>query len=135
MQNYAPFLINLLSTNRLSGAIVGNKLRFSTKSAVNKHFIVLASDHDDPDAGARRLSSRPEHVSRANKSRESGLIVTGGAILSDTKSEDATMIGSVMIMEADSEEEVRKYLNEDPYVTNKVWAGYEVLGFKMAFKA
>ncbi|KAF0516430.1 putative YCII-related domain protein [Gigaspora margarita] len=124
-----PFLINLLSTNRLSGAIVGNKLRFSTKSAV------LASDHDDPDAGARRLSSRPEHVSRANKSRESGLIVTGGAILSDTKSEDATMIGSVMIMEADSEEEVRKYLNEDPYVTNKVWAGYEVLGFKMAFKA
>ncbi|CAG8651812.1 27660_t:CDS:2 [Gigaspora margarita] len=117
-----PFLINLLSTNRLSGAIVGNKLRFSTKSA--------ASDHDDPDAGARRLSSRPEHVSRANKSRESGLIVTGGAILSDTKSEDATMIGSVMIMEADSEEEVRKYLNEDPYVTNKVWAGYEVLGFK-----
>ncbi|RIB23246.1 hypothetical protein C2G38_2139841 [Gigaspora rosea] len=109
-----PFLLNVLSTNRLSGAI--------------------ASDHDDPDAGARRLSSRPEHVSRANKSRETGLIVTGGAILSDTKSEDATMVGSVLIMEADSEEEVRKYLDEDPYVINKVWAGYEVLGFKLAFK-
>ncbi|CAG8570838.1 12267_t:CDS:2 [Cetraspora pellucida] len=119
------FLINVLSTNRLSRAsIVGNKLRFSTKSA--------ASDHDDPDAGARRLSSRSEHLSRVKKFKESGLIVTGGAILSDTKSEDATMIGSVMIMEADNEDEVRKYIEEDPYVINKVWAGYEILGFKLA---
>ncbi|CAG8845149.1 589_t:CDS:1, partial [Racocetra persica] len=51
------------------------------------------SDRDDPDAGARRLSSRPEHLSRCKKAKESGLIVSGGAILSDTKSEDASMIG------------------------------------------
>ncbi|CAG8791076.1 11637_t:CDS:1, partial [Dentiscutata erythropus] len=85
---------------------------------------------DAPDASARRLSFRPAHLSRAAKFKESGLIVAGGAILSDTKSEDAEMVGSVLIMDADSEEEVRKFLEEDPYVVNKVWGGYEIMGFK-----
>ena len=41
------------------------------------------------------------------------------------------MIGSCMIWEAESEEEVRQKLQNDPYVEGKVWEDWDILPFKM----
>jgi uncharacterized protein YciI len=36
-----------------------------------------------------------------------------------------------MIFEAESEEQIRQEIEQDPYVINKVWERYEIWPFKM----
>ncbi|KAF9110400.1 hypothetical protein BGX27_006384 [Mortierella sp. AM989] len=80
---------------------------FSTSAAslTKKQFIVLARDYTDADALSRRLTVRPKHLVGANELKKSGTLELGGALLTD-HSESGTMIGSVMIFNAESMEEV-----------------------------
>ncbi|CAG8558003.1 2655_t:CDS:2 [Acaulospora morrowiae] len=91
--------------------------------------IPLATDFSDPDAFDRRLPVRPRHLDNTKKSKEFGFLLTGGAILADH--DKGEMIGSMMVFEAESEEQVREAVEQDPYVIEKVWERYEIIPIKM----
>lgn len=91
-------------------------------------YLVIAKDGTDPDAPARRQEVREEHLERVQPAVDSGFVKLGGALLSG----DGTMVGSAMLLEADSEEEVRAFINKDVYTTGGVWQSYEVYPFKRA---
>ena len=91
-------------------------------------FLVLADDYKDADALNRRLSVREEHLKRVRVDKTTGKFIIGGAKLST----DNKMIGSMLVVEFDTENEVRDWINKDPYVTGKVWEHIEVLPFRVA---
>ncbi|KZO91932.1 hypothetical protein CALVIDRAFT_601890 [Calocera viscosa TUFC12733] len=75
---------------------------------MSKVFFVYAPDFTDEGAPERRNKVRPEHLAAA-KLREGTLL--GGPMID----ESGTMRGSTMFVNADSEEEVRKRVEEDIY--------------------
>ncbi len=66
-----------------------------------------------PDAAELRRPVRAEHLTRAAKLRDEGVIVEIGAF--------ADMSGSLMIVRAPSEEAALAIAREDPYVRSGVW--------------
>src|SRR3954454_13662876 len=101
-----------------------------------KQFLLLATDYTDTETYSRRLLVREEHLARAKVSKERGFMIMGGAILADQgpnveSSSERKMVGSLMIFEAESEEQIRQEIEQDPYVINKVWERYEIWPFKM----
>lgn len=85
-------------------------------------FIVTGYDGTDENAMERRLAARPSHIELGNKLREEGKHLYGVALLD----EQDRMIGSVLITEFDSREELGKWLEIEPYVTGKVWERIDV---------
>jgi hypothetical protein len=62
---------------------------------------------------------------------ERGRVLIGGAILDEA----GDMVGSVLLTDFTSREEVEEWVAEDPYVTGDVWKEIEVLGFRPAVGA
>lgn len=101
-----------------------------------KQFLLLAKDYKDAEAYSRRLSVRGEHLEKAKLAKKRGFIIAGGAILENPEpnvesSVEGKMVGSLFIFEAENEEQIRKEIEQDPYVVNKVWEKYEISPFKM----
>ncbi|KAI9470468.1 hypothetical protein BDB00DRAFT_862584 [Zychaea mexicana] len=109
------------------------KRAFSTSTPASKQFLVLIRDFKDSEALNRRLLIRDLHLKGANKEAAAGQLLCGGAVL-DTH-ESGKMVGSCMIWEAESEEEVRKKLQADPYFEGKVWEDWDIFPFKVAVGA
>lgn len=80
-------------------------------------FMVLGYDGKDEQALERRLAVREAHLKKAAELSESGKWLYASAILDD----DAKMIGSMIVCDYPSREELDKWLEEEPYVTGKVW--------------
>lgn len=78
---------------------------------------------DFPGALQKRLEARPKHLAGLKPEIEAGRAVFGGATLSKQPAPGETpdMTGSVMLIKADSEEEVRAALENDPYTKAGVW--------------
>jgi uncharacterized protein YciI len=91
-------------------------------------YLIMAEDGNDDDALQRRMTARPDHLIKASKLKASKNFIIGGAVLN----EQEKMTGSVMIMEFESEEEVNKWLSEEPYVNGNVWKKITVKRFKVA---
>lgn len=89
-------------------------------------FIVHAYDYAD--ALERRLAARPAHLEGVRSLKKRGEFILGGALLSS----EGQMIGSMMLMEFPSREELDVWLGVEPYVTNAVWERIEVNPFRMA---
>jgi len=88
----------------------------------------MAYDGTDAKALERRLAVREKHLERARRYKSDGRLTFGGAILDG----EGKMIGSVMLLSNMTQEEVKKFLDEDPYVKDGVWEKYEVKPFRMA---
>ncbi|CAG8436807.1 6893_t:CDS:10 [Ambispora gerdemannii] len=111
-------------------------------------------DYSDAEALSRRLAVREAHLARIKESREKGTLILGGALLKDAKTDvdngvgvgdgsesvkaneepKEIMNGSLMILEAETVQDVHKFVEQDPYVTGSVWERVVVLPFKMAPK-
>ena len=91
-------------------------------------FLILANDYTDAYVLERRLAIRPQHVERMAVEKAAGNFVFGGAKLGD----DGNMIGSMLVINADSVAAARQWAQQDPYVTEKVWESVEVLPFRVA---
>ncbi len=91
-------------------------------------FLILADDFTDADALVRRLSVREEHLKRMRIEKEKGKFITGGAKLDAANK----MHGSMLVVELENEEAVKEWVNEDPYVTGKVWEHIRILPFRVA---
>ena len=90
-------------------------------------FLITAYDGKDDKALDRRLAARDSHLARGKTFSDLGNILKGGAIISDA----GAMIGSALLVEFDSREEVDKWLEEDPYVAGNVWNEITVVQVKL----
>ncbi|KAG0281958.1 hypothetical protein BGZ95_000023 [Linnemannia exigua] len=103
----------------------------ATANAAKNQFIVIARDYQDPEALTRRLDVRPKHLVSVRDLHKSGALQSGGALLT-AHSETGKMIGSILVFQADTAEEVRQLIEKDHYRTGKVWEEYEILPFRSA---
>ena len=94
---------------------------------MNQH-IVTAYDHTTDGALETRMNVRPHHLDEARELKENGNYVIGGAILND----EGNMIGSVMIVQFETEEELQAWQQREPYVTQKVWETVDIKPFRVA---
>lgn len=91
-------------------------------------YLILGYDGDDEGAAARRAAVREAHLAGIRPLVDSGRVAIGGAILD----EQGTMRGSMMVLEADSEEDARRVVENDVYVREGVWVRWEIHPFRRA---
>ncbi|HEY4198895.1 MAG TPA: YciI family protein [Mucilaginibacter sp.] len=93
-----------------------------------KQYLITAYDYTDVDALQRRMNVRPHHLDGAKELKANGNYVIGGAILN----EEGKMIGSVMILQFEAEEELELWQQNEFYITQKIWESYDIKPFKVA---
>jgi len=91
-------------------------------------YLITAYDFTDTDAVNRRMVVRPLHLDAARQLRETGNFVLGGAMLND----ESKMIGSVMVLQFETEEQLAAWKQDEPYITQKVWETVDIKPFKVA---
>lgn len=91
-------------------------------------YIVIGLDGTDEKAIDRRLAAREEHLKGVERRFNAGEHLYGAALLDDT----GKMIGSQMIVEYPSLDELNKWLEEEPYILGKVWEKVEIKPCKVA---
>jgi len=85
-------------------------------------FIVTAYDFEDEEAINRRLANREAHLAGIKKMLIEGSFLSGGAILNKA----GKMIGSSAHVEFAERAEVDAWIQQDPYMTGKVWDRIEI---------
>ena len=93
-----------------------------------QQYLIIARDGTDAKAMERRMNARPDHFKIAKKLKDSGNFVIGGAMLDDK----GNMIGSMMVVQFETEVELELWLQREPYVNGKVWRDIEVKPFRVA---
>lgn len=91
-------------------------------------YLVTGYDYTDEGALNRRMGVRPHHLDGAVALKASGNYILGGAILND----DGKMIGSVMVLQFETEEQLEAWKMSEPYITQKIWESVDVKPFKVA---
>lgn len=90
-------------------------------------FAIIAHDGDDGEALDRRMAVRDQHVALSDQLLSSGNGLFGGAILDDS----GRMVGTIKIVQFDTEDAFQRYMDSEPFVTGGVWKNIQVLPFKM----
>ena len=81
-------------------------------------FIIKA--YDGSGMLEKRMEVRPRHLE--NMSGISEKVICAGGLLDG----EGKMKGSVLVMEFETREELDRYLNTEPYITEHVWEKIEV---------
>lgn len=90
-------------------------------------FLITAYDGKDEKASERRLAAREQHLKTVTRMKEEGRHLFAAAILD----ENEKMIGSVLIVDFPSKDELHEYLEKEPYVVEKVWEEIDVKPVKV----
>jgi len=93
-----------------------------------KQYLITAYDYTHVDALQNRMNIRPHHLDGAKEMKEKGNFILGGAMLND----DGKMIGSVMVLQFETDEELEAWKKSEPYITQKVWETVDIKLFKVA---
>ena len=88
---------------------------------------VITYDGTDDQALDRRNAARPFHRAEAAELEKNGHLICGGGI---RNAEDES-IGSVMMLNFDTQEEFDEWYATEPFITMGVWKKIEVLPFKI----
>lgn len=92
-------------------------------------FIVIGYDYKDEESIKRRMNVRSEHLKNADKMFKEEKLIFASALLN----EKGEMNGSVMAVDFPTEDELRKkWLDNEPYITGKVWQEIIVAPAKFA---
>ena len=91
-------------------------------------YVIHAYDHTDADALDRRITVRPAHLDYVRQLKADGQFVFGGALLDP----EGRMIGSMLLLDLDTDEQLTHYLNTDPYIVQGVWDKIDVKPFRRA---
>ena len=89
-------------------------------------YVVYALDFSD--ALERRLAVREAHLDGVRRMKAAGTFHLGGALLDD----EGRMIGSTMLVEFSTREELDRWLDGEVYVTERVWDRIDVRPFRAA---
>lgn len=98
--------------------------RMTTAAAAAKlNFLVYAPDRTEEGTFEKRMSVRPAHLENAASLISSGFSRVVGALATPESANSPTkrMVGSVLIVEAESIEEVKAKVEADIYYTSDVW--------------
>ncbi len=93
-----------------------------------KQYLVTAYDYTDNGALKRRMDVRPHHLDGARELKANGNFIVGGAILDD----DGKMVGSIMILQFEDEEQLEAWKQSEVYITQKVWESVDIKPFRVA---
>lgn len=93
-----------------------------------QQYIMHAWDGTDKQALERRVSIRPAHFESARKLKANGNFIIGGAMLND----EGKMIGSTMVLQFETKEQLQHWLDTEPYITGRVWEKMDLRPFKVA---
>ncbi|GAB3316359.1 YciI family protein [Larkinella ripae] len=91
-------------------------------------YVIHAYDYTDEQAHDRRLAVRAQHFDGARRLKTAGHFVLGGALLDPA----GKMIGSMMLLDFDSEDQLNDWLQNEVYLTGKVWERVDVKPFRQA---
>jgi uncharacterized protein YciI len=91
-------------------------------------FLVIAYDGNDEGALERRLAAREAHLKATAQMKAEGKTLFAGALLD----ENEKMIGSAVVVDFPSREEIDKWLEVEPYIINNVWKKVEIKPYKVA---
>lgn len=91
-------------------------------------YVVHAYDYTDSEALNRRMAVRPAHLEGVKNLKATNNYVIGGALLNP----EGQMIGSMMVVDFDTEEAMQNWLQNDPYVSGQVWEKIDVKPFRQA---
>jgi uncharacterized protein YciI len=90
-------------------------------------FVVTAMDYTDADALQRRLANREAHLAGARRLIAERRFLSGGAILDA----EGRMIGSTLHLDFPDQASLEQYLQQDPYVSGKVWEHIDIHPVKL----
>jgi len=93
-----------------------------------KQYLVTAYDYTDDGALKRRMDVRPHHLDGARELKANGNYVVGGAMLDD----EGKMVGSIMILQFEDEEQLEAWKQSEIYITQKIWESVDIKPFKVA---
>lgn len=91
-------------------------------------YLVIAHDSTEPDAEARRLAVRPDHLAAAHQTIASGNMLIGGAILDESQ----RMVGSMTVVDFPTQQAFDDWLRNVPYMKAGIWKQVEVRPFHLA---
>jgi hypothetical protein len=90
-------------------------------------FVVTATDYRDPQALQRRMAHREQHLAGVKTLIAEGHFLSGGAILDEAGS----MVGSTLHLDFPDRAVLEARLQQDPYVSGKVWEHIEIRPVKL----
>jgi len=90
-------------------------------------FLLIAHDGNDDDALNRRMQAREQHIALGDEMVANGSMLYGGALLD----EQDKMIGSVLVLDFPTREELDAWLKIEPYVLGDVWRRIDVQPFRV----
>ncbi|GAA3980749.1 YciI family protein [Mucilaginibacter dorajii] len=93
-----------------------------------KQYLVTGYDYTDEGALKRRADTRPHHLDGVKELKANGNFVAAAAFLN----EEGNMIGSVMMLQFETDEELEAYKQGEPYITQGVWESVDVKPIKVA---
>lgn len=85
-------------------------------------FLVTGRDSTDEGALDRRMAARSAHIEVCDSLFKSRKLIFGVAL----KNDEGKMVGSSMVFEVDSRDELDALLAAEPYVQSKVWETVDV---------
>jgi uncharacterized protein YciI len=91
-------------------------------------YIITAYDGTDEKALERRLAVREEHLVAVERRFKTGEQIFGGALLDD----DGNGIGSVMVLDYPTREDLDHSLKAEPYVSRGVWQKVDIKPCRVA---
>lgn len=91
-------------------------------------YVIIARDGTDEQAIDRRMAARSTHLAGVKTLKDNNQYISGGAILDDS----GKMVGSVMITQFETDQEMQAWYNSEPYITHNVWQTIEVKSFRVA---
>ncbi|MFO0774421.1 MAG: YciI family protein [Nitrospiraceae bacterium] len=86
-------------------------------------FVILG--FDGPDSQPKRLTHRPAHLAHLAPLDKAGRVILAGPLTDKT--------GSLIVLEADSREEIEQIVAKDPYVTGGVFERVVIHPFMQVF--
>ncbi len=91
-------------------------------------YLVTGTDFTDEKALERRMAVREKHLEGAKALKANNNLVLAGAFLN----EEGKMAGSSIVVQFETEDELKTWLDNEPYVLEKVWEKVDVKPFRIA---
>lgn len=90
-------------------------------------FMVVAYDGTDGGAHSRRQAAKDAHTALGRRMISTGNVLFSTAILDD----DEETIGSLRVMQFESRSQLDDWLDDEPYVTHRVWQKIDIKRCRM----
>jgi len=84
--------------------------------------------YDYPNSFDKRMATRSDHLDYVRKLKANGQFILGGALLDEA----GQMMGSMLMLTLDTDDQLQEYLRTDPYIVQGVWEKIDVKPFRQA---